>query len=381
MKEKNQLIAKSEIKPFAKFKSTIHAKFWIICIIIFGQILQSCNNQTAEAKKEAKPSYVTPKNEVRVQILQKTPFMIELLANGRLEARQKNILKFEVSGALQKLKVKNGDRVSKGDVLASVRAIKYQQSLAQAKTALQKTRLDFEDILVGRGYDLNQRDSIPDNIFDMADIRSGYQEARNQLKSAEFEVNSTSLRAPFKGKVADIQFKLYENITAGTKFMTLIDDRVFNVKFYLIESEIEKIKIGGIVSIEIFGTGKQYQGKITSINPLVEKNGSVLIEAKLNNKGVLLEGMNAKVRIQREVSNQFVVPKSALVLRQNQEVIFKYQNEKTYWTYVKIVHENSTHFSIIADPDRSSATLREGDTIIISNNLNLAHDVNVTIKN
>ena len=78
--------------------------------------------------------------------------------------------------------------------------------------------------------------------------------------------------------------------------------------------------------------------------------------------------------------NQFVVPKSAVVLRQNQEVLFKYQNGKTYWTYIKSIYENSTTYGIIADPEKSSATLEVGDTVITSGNLNLAHDVEVDIK-
>jgi multidrug efflux pump subunit AcrA (membrane-fusion protein) len=152
------------------------------------------------------------------------------------------------------------------------------------------------------------------------------------------------------------------------------------VEFYLIESEINKIRLKEAVEILAFSSNKMYEGRISSINPLVEKNGTVLVKAKLKNDGGLIEGMNVKVRIQKEVPNQFVVPKSAVILRQNQEVLFKYQKGRTYWTYVNSINENSSDYAIVPDPEKSSATLVEGDTIIISGNLNLAHDTEVVIK-
>ena len=37
--------------------------------------------------------------------------------------------------------------------------------------------------------------------------------------------------------------------------------------------------------------------------------------------------------------------------------------------------------SLIPHPDKSSASLKPGDTIVIAGNLNLAHDTEVEIKN
>lgn len=348
---------------------------------IFFIFLLACKeNQNANSDMVVKQEYALEKDEVNIQILKKDVFKEELLINGKLVAEQKNLLKFLVDGRLEKLYVKHGDRVGKDMVLASLEKFRYQQSLEEAMLALKKASLDFEDMLVGRGYDLEQKDSIPKNIYEMAAIRSGYLEAQNQLKNAQFELNAIILRAPFKGKVAGIQYKMHEQVNAGAEFLTLINDSVFEVEFYLLESEINKIKIDETVEVRAFNSGEGYQGKITSINPLVEKNGTVLIKAKIKNDGHLLEGMNVKVRIQKEISNQFVVPKSAVILRQNQEVLFKYQYGKTYWTYVKTTNENSTSYTIIADPEKSSASLVEGDTIIISGNLNLAHDTEVSIK-
>ena len=119
---------------------------------------------------------------------------------------------------------------------------------------------------------------------------------------------------------------------------------------------------------------------LSSYNPLIEKNGTILVKAVVKNDGKLTEGMNVKVRIKKEVKKQLVVPKSAVVLRDNQEVLFKVVAGKAYWTYIQTTLENSSSYAVIAHPDKSSATLNPGDTVIVSGNLNLAHDSEVILK-
>jgi hypothetical protein len=87
-----------------------------------------------------------------------------------------------------------------------------------------------------------------------------------------------------------------------------------------------------------------------------------------------------RVLVEKDVPNQYVVPKSAVVLRDNFEVLFKIVNGKAYWNYVKVVYENSSSYAVIPHPDKNTASLAPGDTIIVSGNLNLAHESVVEIE-
>ena len=351
----------------------------IITIILIS--FYSCSK--AKATKEdtlEKKVYFPEKNEVEVLVLKNESFQKELVSNGKLIATQKNSLKFEVSEKLEYLHVKNGSVVKRNQKLASLNKFKFQQKLDRAKINLKKASLEFEDMLLGRGIFTTHKDSIDKEVYEMVASRSGYDIALLELKTAEFELKSTVLRAPFNGKIANIQGEQFENVSAGKDFMTLINDAVFEVEFYLIESEIKDVAVNNSVQILPFALNKTYTGKVTSINPIVEKNGTILVKAVLKNDGNLTEGMNVKVKIQKEIKNQLVVPKSAVVLRQNQQVLFKVIEGKAFWTYVQTTNENSQFYSLIAHPDKSSAILQTGDTIIVTGNLNLAHDSEVLIK-
>ncbi|MDQ6527680.1 efflux RND transporter periplasmic adaptor subunit [Flavobacterium sp. LHD-85] len=357
-------------------------KLTIVFMIIFGSLLfNSCTkSKAADETSNEKKMYVSENNVVETIVLKNESFRKELVSNGKIIATQKNTIQFEVSDKLEQLYVKNGDFVHKGQLLATLNSFKYQQRLAMAEIELKKAKFQFADMLVGRGIFTTQKDSIPRATYDMVASRTGYDAALIELKTAQFELESTRLIAPFSGKVANIESKIHENVSAGKSFLTLIDDSTFEVEFYLIESEMVDIALNSSVQIIPLALGKTYNGHISSINPLIEKNGTILVKAIVKNDRKLTEGMNVKVLIGKEVKGQLVVPKSAVLIRDNQEVLFKVISGKAYWTYIKTTLENSSSYAVIADPDKSSAILNSGDTIIVSGNLNLAHDSEVVLS-
>ena len=358
-----------------KFK--IKHFFFLIVIIA----LHSCN-ETKKKDEDAtiiKKEYLPDKNEVSIMLLKNSTFKKEIVSNGHLKALEKSELKFKVDEKLERIYVKNGDYVKKGQILASLNAFTYQQQVNKAEIDVKEATLEFNDLQVRRGFNANGNDESKKE-YEMMAIKSGYKNALHQLENARFDLKSTKLIAPFSGKIANITSKRHEQIGTGTEFLTLINDAIFEVEFYVIEAELRDIKKNDKVTIQPFAIHKTYQGYITTINPQVEKDGTILIKAQVKNDGQLLEGMNIKVLIQKDIPNQFVVPKEAVVLRDNQEVLFTIKKGKAYWTYIQTTQENSENYAVIPHPDKSSASLKSGDTIVISDNLNLAHDSEIVIK-
>ena len=116
-------------------------------------LLLGCkNSENLDEKSVNKLIIQTKLSQSDIQVLTRQPFQREILANGKLVAKQKSALNFKVSGVLKHLSVKNGDKVKKGSTLAVLNSLKYQQAFSIAKDVYQKASLDFQDILVSRGY-------------------------------------------------------------------------------------------------------------------------------------------------------------------------------------------------------------------------------------
>ncbi len=347
----------------------------------FACHLCACQSDVGDADnlpKESNTTLIQP-SEVAIVVLKARPFRNEILTNGKLIASQKAVIKFRTSGVINALYIRNGDLVRKGGQLVSLDTDELSHLVSQKEVFEKKAKLQFEDVLVGRGYDANSPKVIPEKILEMAGVRSGFVEAKQELSAARLALKSANLYAPFEGKVADLKLRQYEHVAAGSEIATLINDAFFEVEFKISEDEIDKIRMAGSVRVIPFHSSNSYKGKIKTINPKVEKDGTLTITAELRNDGSLIDGMNVRVIIENFIPQSLVVPKNAIVLRQNQEVAFKYQNGHARWTYVKTIHENNNSFAIVADGSKSGASLSEGDTVIISGNLNLSDDSEVSI--
>ncbi len=198
---------------------------------------------------------------------------------------------------------------------------------------------------------------------------------------AKFEYDNCCLYAPFSGKVIMKDILPGAYLSNGTPVGTLYDDSKIIVDFEVLESEISHIKLSQSIAIIPFAySNDTVYGKVTAILPSVDANGLIKVKGEIKNPGYLIDGMNAKVIIKSSTNESLVVPRSAIVLRQGYEVLFRVINGKAYWTYVNIVSENSSSFAVVPNKEKQ-ADLNEGDTIIISNNLNLAHDTEVILVN
>lgn len=343
-------------------------------------LLFSCNGMKEKNETIKNVALRANKNSVEIMVLSKGTFPKQLVSNGKLNALCKSELKFRLTGEIAQISVKSGEHVASGQMLAKLNDADYRQRLEQVQTSLKKSTLDLQDVLIGLGYDPKDSTSIPKDKMELARIKSGYASNLSEFETAKRNLADCQLTAPFSGMVANIIQKAYEQ-TNGQPFCTLIDDSRFEVVFQVLETELESITMGsGVKVIPYSNETLVVTGTIAEINPVVDQNGLVKVKAQVQNPGSLIEGMNVKVLIAKEVPDQFVVPKSAVVLRDNFEVLFRVVNGKAYWTYIKTVLENSDSYSVIPNPDKESASLNVGDTIIVSGNLNLAHESEVEIK-
>lgn len=344
-------------------------------------ILSACGNGNSNLKGNNEKVRHTPDvNLVDVTILKKGDFPLQVLSNGRLSASKKASLSFSISGKIASIYVQNGESVSSGEKLAELDRPDLRLFLQSSKTAFNKSEMDLYDILVGQGYMDNDTSSIPEAVLSMARMRSGYQSAKENVAVARYNLSSTVLRAPFSGRIADLKVKKYDEMGSGP-FCTLVDDRILDVDFTVLESEYPFLSKGLDVKVTPFADdAKTFKGTITSINPVVDDKGQIQVRARINNDGSLIDGMNVKIVIERMIHDMLVIPKSAVVSRDNQDVLFKYSNDgKAHWTYIDILYSNGDSYAVTQNNDRN-AILEEGDTIIVSDNLNLADMSDVKIK-
>ena len=352
-------------------------KTWIIGIAVFVLCL-SCSSKKNVDQDEKGVATVLPDepSNVKAFLLVYSDFNREMLSNGTVAAAQKADLYFQTSAMIAAINVKNGDQVVAGQAIASLDSFKLKNNLNQAKDNLERMRLELQDVLIGQGYSMSDTARIPQEVMEIARVKSNYDNSVNQYALAEYEYRHATLYAPFAGVVANLFQKPYNLSSTAEPFCTIIGNASMEVIFNMLENELLVVRTGNRILISPYAVADfTAEGRITEINPTVDAKGMVRVKASINNPGNrLYDGMNVRVKIQQAVPHQLVIPKSALVLRSNKQVVFTLKNGLAQWNYVETGLENSTDYVIVSG-------LQAGDSIIYEGNLNLAHETPVTIIN
>ncbi|MCQ2058445.1 MAG: efflux RND transporter periplasmic adaptor subunit [Bacteroidaceae bacterium] len=357
---------------------------FIAAIAIAASVLslQSCKNSgskerdTEKESELAKQEYAIAKNQVEVMTLERKMFNKQLVCNGRLEAVRRSGVSFQAQGILASIKVKDGDVVKKGQILAELDKEQLQSSMEQAQLAYDKAVLNLADRLLEYGYTLSDTASIPAEKRRIIYINSGYADALISYRNAQRNLQNAELRAPYSGKVVSVKAKEYESAGA---FCTLIDDSYMTVRFNVLETEYDFVHVGQVVRVTPFNDNKcVIDGSVVSVNPSVDDHGQIAVTARVQNNGNLLDGMNVRILLENSVPDQLVVPKSAVVIRDNMEVLFRYIDGIARWTYVKVLLSNTMEHVVEANKERG-AELNVGDLVITSGNLNLGDDAPVEL--
>lgn len=341
-----------------------------------GACISSCNSSRSSVPAAAKIGQESFKGEnvvVKTAQVSFGTFDLEIISNGDAHAIRNAEIKFPFVENIQSVLIGNGQSVHKGQLLACLDTAELSNRVIRSREALDKALVDLDDRLIDYGYRVKDSLNIPKDIMRMAKTRSGYNAAQYNYCDALSLLYKSRVTAPFSGKIADLEAREFNHSGGFRKLCNVIDDSRMTVEFKILETEYRHIANGCFIEVMPYGNSHSIKGTITQINPLIDENGMIKITALANNaSGVLMDGMQVKIVIKKAIAGNLYVPKEAVVQRDNKDVVFTCEEGRAKWNYVETGQQNTRYVSI-----RSG--LQKGQQVIISNNINLAHDVEVTI--
>ena len=133
-----------------------------------------------------------------------------------IDSVQSAKVSFRVSGRLQKIYIKEGDLVKKGDVLAELDPTDFQVSLDFRQATYDRTQADFK-----RGSELIEDGYISKAQYDK--MKADFASAKSQLAQARNELDYTQLKASFSGVIGRRYIQNFEEVQAKQEIFSLND--------------------------------------------------------------------------------------------------------------------------------------------------------------
>jgi RND family efflux transporter MFP subunit len=172
----------------------------------------------------------TPPRPVRIFQVADTNLIAGRVFPGQARSAREAMLSFRIAGRIQERRVKSGDQVKEGDVLATLDAAPYQVELDRIAANLQRARAAYSNAASQRDREkpLLDKGIIAPARYENLD--SAAQQALAEVKSleaaqerAKLDLGYTELRAPFPGIISSVFAEAFEEIKPQQPILRLID--------------------------------------------------------------------------------------------------------------------------------------------------------------
>ena len=242
---------------------------------------------------------------------------------GTTQPIDQTIVKGRVAGRLAEVLVREGDRVTEGQVLARFETTELQAKMNERQSALEAARADARWTARDRSdkETLANRNIVSQSAADQArataeNRASMVAVAEAQLDVARKNLADAEVKAPFDGVVGERIANQGESLPIDGKILALLDTSHVEISAQMPAADVIRMKVGQTAQVTLEGFGDRvFNGKITRISPTTQAGSrSIPVYVEITDRHEALRGGlfgTGTVTVQ-EKGHALAVPASAM---------------------------------------------------------------------
>jgi len=332
-------------------------------LVIFKFI--SCNQN----KSTSTTSGIKTVLPVDVFLVRDTSIAEQFSTIGSLTANESVEIVSEISKKVTGIFMKEGKRVSKGqllfklddsDILAEINTLKVEEELAVANEKRERALLD--------------KGGISQETYDNASNR--LKTIRAKIKVLETDLAKTEILAPFDGTIGLRHVSEGAWVTPETLLTDLHDLKKLKVIFTVPEKYSGDIRPGQKITVSTDYTPEHYSAIVDAFEPAVDiKTRTLKVQAILDNRHVsLIPGTSVDIDVAlSSLSRSLYIRTSALIPSQKGYFVYLFKEGKAVKMPVKTGIRTQNNIQILKG-------LTAGDTLITTNLLRIRPGMPVMIN-
>jgi len=239
-----------------------------------------------------------------------------LAVSGTVKALNYAVIKARVAGEVKEIKVREGDSVTAGQVLARIDPLEYQRRFEQAQEQASAAKSQME--IAQRQWDTNKalvdqgfisKTALDNSLASFQGAVASHKAAIAGADVARKSLDDSVLRAPFSGVIAVRAAQLGERVGIDAKVLELVDLRQLEVEAPLSPSDSLDIKMGQTARLQIEDRADLVTAHVTRMSPSAQAGSrSVLVYLTLDKPAGLRHGLFAKGTLGLVNSQVLAVP-------------------------------------------------------------------------
>ncbi len=325
------------MKPWLKWALTAA----IVALLAAGALRTWSARQTQQAALKAQQQ--AQKTQVSLDLAAADLVEVKLLElpttlaiSGTVKAVNSAFVKARIPGELQGLRVREGDAVKAGQVLAHIDPLESGARLTQARQQAQAARAQVD--IAQRSFDNNQAlvaqgfissTALQTSQANLAAAQSNYAAAQAGAELAAKSLDDTLLRAPISGRVSQRLAQPGERLAVDTRVLEIVDLSQLELEATLRAADAAQVRPGQVAKVHIDGLAQGIAARVLRINPSATSGSrAVLVYLALAPNNALRHGLFAQGLLTTGAQKRLAVPLDAVrtdkpepylqIVRQNQ---------------------------------------------------------------
>jgi RND family efflux transporter MFP subunit len=307
--------------------------------------------------------------------------VLTVSTTGQVASDEVSTLRSEVAGTIQKVLVRPGDRVRRGQVLITFDPrnleINVKDAEAQLDRAMQTFRESYypDSVVTGRVPTEEQRRT--------AMIKAGVPTAQVALERAKLDREKATVVSPFDGLVDQVPVAAGMRVGAGELLTRVVNLGALRIDAQVLEHDLPLIREGGQATVTSAAANRVIMGRIVAVLPIVDtttRSGRAFVRIPAGS--ALRPGMYADVKLEAaRLTGRRLVPTRAIIQRDNRPLVFVVKNGRAQWVYINPGRSNGLETEVLPDSGTGLIPVEVGDEVIVEGHLTLTHDATVRVVN
>ncbi len=223
-----------------------------------------------------------------ILLLSSYALAVKIELTGTVVSDNKKMLTSRYMGFIKSVYVYEGDRVTKGELLYEIDSKEIDSSRIQVELGIQQARLSLQmyrnqhtNLLLNLArnkrlyakdmvskYQLESLELAEKNLVDMIKVaKKQVEQAKASLEQVMNQYNYLKVRAPNDGVIVQKNINVGEMAIPGMPALVLTDLSKLKIMTEVAESNLQHMKIGKEVQVEIPSAGLKSIGHVSSIIP------------------------------------------------------------------------------------------------------------------
>jgi len=328
----------------------------VILFVSATMLILGCSRQEVAESKNMEQIYKEEGIPVEVQVMQPETFIKELSYNANLSGIRQSAAAAMIGGRIEKVNVKVGDYVEKGQVMFEFPEDAPAGQLVQAQSAF-----DMVEATYTRMQNLFTKGGISKQ--DLEGVETQYKVAEANLDAV---MQMLKVRAPIDGYVISVNVRETDGVHAEDVLAFVSQTNKMKAKIWATEKEVCQIKSGQKATAT--WNNVTLTGKVTEVAIAMDRrHNAFAVNLEFDNtENLCKSNVIGEIAIQTyENNNAFIIARSNVKKDETGFYIYKVVSEQATKTYVEVGQENGG-FEIVDGISKDEQVIVKG--------LNLVYD-------